>query len=65
MSFVRSSVEVGKEYDVQITENGRWGDGIARVSGFVVFVSNAKPGQQLRVRITHVGMGGATAEVVA
>ena len=31
-------VEVGKEYEVEITEISRQGDGIARVQGFVVFV---------------------------
>lgn len=30
-------VETGKEYDVQITETSRRGDGIARVQGFVIF----------------------------
>jgi predicted RNA-binding protein with TRAM domain len=33
-------VEVGKEYEVDITEISRQGDGIARVQGFVVFVKN-------------------------
>ena len=32
-------VEVGKEYDVEVTEISRQGDGIARVQGFVVFVA--------------------------
>jgi len=31
-------VEVGKEYEVDITEISRKGDGIARVQGFIVFV---------------------------
>jgi predicted RNA-binding protein with TRAM domain len=33
-------VEAGKEYEVDITEISRQGDGIARVQGFVVFVKN-------------------------
>lgn len=65
LSFGKPSpVEVGKEYDIEITEIGRKGDGIARISGFVVFVANTKPGQKLRVRVTHVGARAATAEAV-
>jgi tRNA/tmRNA/rRNA uracil-C5-methylase (TrmA/RlmC/RlmD family) len=36
--FGPKPVEAGKEYDVQITEISRKGDGIARVQGFVIFV---------------------------
>lgn len=65
MSFVKAApVTVGEVYEVQITENGRWGDGIARIADFPVFVSNAKPGQHLRVRVIHVGVGAAIAETV-
>ena len=31
-------VESGKEYDVQVTEISRKGDGVARVQGFIIFV---------------------------
>lgn len=48
-------VEVGKEYDVEITEISRQGDGIARVQGFVVFVKNGKPGQKAKIKINQVG----------
>ncbi len=57
-------VEVGKEYDVTISEVGSRGDGIARVEGFVVFVSGASEGQDVRVRITRVSRSSAQAEVV-
>jgi len=30
-------VEVGKEYEVQISEISNRGDGIARVQGFIIF----------------------------
>ena len=45
--FSRSSpepkpVEAGKEYEVDVMEISRQGDGIARVQGFVVFVKNGK-----------------------
>jgi predicted RNA-binding protein with TRAM domain len=47
-------VEVGKEYEVDITEISRQGDGIARVQGFVVFVKNGKVGNKVKVKVTEV-----------
>jgi predicted RNA-binding protein with TRAM domain len=41
-SFGPKPVETGKEYDMQITETSRQGDGIAKVQGFVIFVKNVK-----------------------
>lgn len=57
-------VEVGKEYDVSITEISRKGDGIARVEGFVVFVKNGKTGQNAKVKIIEVSQRFATADIV-
>jgi predicted RNA-binding protein with TRAM domain len=57
-------VETGKQYDVQITEISRQGDGIARIQGFVIFVKGGKVGQKPKIRITNVGARFATAEVV-
>ncbi|MDW0202604.1 MAG: TRAM domain-containing protein, partial [Nitrososphaeraceae archaeon] len=37
-------VETGKEYDVEITELSKKGDGIARIQGFIIFVGGAKAG---------------------
>ena len=58
-------VETGKEYDVQVTEISRQGDGIARVQGFVIFVKNTKAGQKVKTKVTNVGARFATAEPVA
>lgn len=58
-------VEAGKEYDVQVTEISRQGDGIARVQGFVIFVKGGRVGQKTKVRITNVGPRFATGEVAA
>lgn len=58
-------VEVGKEYDVQITEISRQGDGIARIQGFVIFVKGGKVGQKAKIRITNVGARFATGEIAA
>jgi predicted RNA-binding protein with TRAM domain len=59
-SFNRGSpspkpVEVGKEYEVDITEISRQGDGVARIQGFVVFVENGKVGNNIKVKVTQVG----------
>ena len=64
-SFGPKPVETGKEYEVQVTETSRQGDGIARVQGFVIFVKGAKVGQKAKVKITNVGARFATAELVA
>ena len=64
-SFSPKPVETGKEYDVQITETSRQGDGIAKVQGFVIFVKNGKVGQSTKVKITNVGPRFATAELGA
>jgi len=58
-------VEVGKEYDIEVTEISRQGDGIARVQGFVVFVKNGKVGQKVKVKVDQVGNRFATATVVS
>ena len=47
-------VKVGEEYDVEISEIGSKGDGIARVKNFVVFVENSKKGEKARIKIREV-----------
>ncbi|MGC2681173.1 MAG: TRAM domain-containing protein, partial [Candidatus Nitrosopolaris sp.] len=39
-------VEVGKEYEVDVTDISRKGDGIARIQGFVIFIENGKVGHR-------------------
>jgi predicted RNA-binding protein with TRAM domain len=58
-------VESGKEYDVQVTEISRKGDGVARIQGFIIFVKGGKVGQKTRIRVTHVGDRFATAETIS
>jgi predicted RNA-binding protein with TRAM domain len=57
-------VEVGKEYDVEIEETSRRGEGITRIEGLVVFVPNTKPGDKLRIKVTSIGRRFAEAEVI-
>jgi predicted RNA-binding protein with TRAM domain len=47
-------VKVGEEYDVEVSEIGAKGDGIARVNNFVVFVSDVKKGDKVKIKITEV-----------
>jgi predicted RNA-binding protein with TRAM domain len=58
-------LEIGKEYEVEVTQISRQGDGVARVQGFVVFVKNGKPGQKVRVRVEQVGNRYGTAAIVS
>ena len=63
-NFAPKPVEVGKEYDVEIQEMSRRGEGITRIEGLVVFVPNTKAGDKLRIKITNIGRKFAEAEVV-
>ncbi|MEM2122681.1 MAG: TRAM domain-containing protein [Candidatus Bathyarchaeia archaeon] len=58
-------VEEGKEYKVQITDTSRRGDGIAKVEGYIIFVPNTKPGDNVTVKIISVRPRFAIAEVVS
>ena len=62
--FKPCPVEMGKEYEVNITETSRQGDGIARIQGFVIFVANAKPRDHVKIRITRIGRSSANGEIV-
>ena len=62
--FAPKPVEVGKEYDVEIQEISRRGEGIARIEGLVVFVAGAKEGDKLRIKVTRVSNRFAEAEVI-
>ncbi|MGV8107131.1 MAG: TRAM domain-containing protein [Nitrososphaerota archaeon] len=57
-------VEMGKEYDVEITELSRRGDGVAKVQGFVIFVEGAKAGQKAKIQITSMDERLAKAQLV-
>ena len=60
----RCPVETGKEYEVDITETSRQGEGVARIQGFVIYVANAKPRDHVRIKITRIGVKNANAEIV-
>ena len=58
------AVELGKEYDVEITEKSRREDGIARVDNFVIFVRKGKVGEKVRIKIESISENYAIASVV-
>jgi len=61
----RAPVELGKVYEADIVEMSRRGDaGVAKIQGSVVFVSDAKPGDHVKFKITKVGRRYAAADVV-
>ena len=62
--FRPSPVEVGKEYEVDIVETSRRGEGVARIQGLVIFVPDTQPGDHVKIRITKIGRRYASAEVV-
>jgi predicted RNA-binding protein with TRAM domain len=62
--FPPKPVEMGKEYEVDIQETSRRGEGIARIEGLVTFIPNAKPGDHVKIRITRISRRFAEAEVV-
>ena len=57
-------VEAGETYDVTIEDVAREGDGIARVSGFVIFVPEASVGDEVTIKVTKVMRKFAFAELV-
>ena len=54
-------VEPGKEYNVEVTELSRRGDGVAKIQGFVIFVKGAKVGDKVKIKVETVGPRFATA----
>ena len=47
-------VRAGDELDVEITDVGSEGDGIAKVEGYTLFVPDAETGDRVRIRVTDV-----------
>ncbi len=49
-----TELEVGKEYQVDITQIGDHGDGIARIQGRVIFVKGGNIGEHVKIMITEI-----------
>ena len=59
-----SPVKVGEKHDVKIEDTAKQGDGIARISGLVVFVPNTKVNDSVKIEIKSIKRNCAVAEVV-
>ena len=57
-------VEIGQEYEVNITETTPNGTGIARIKGFLVLIADTKLGDHIKVKITNTEPLSAEAEIV-
>ena len=47
-------VRAGDELDVEIVDEGREGDGIAKIEGYTLFIAGAEPGERHRVRVEEL-----------
>ena len=61
---MKKPVELDKEYEAEIEDISRRGDGIAKIEGFIIFVPNTKQGEHVKFKITRVGSRFATGELV-
>jgi predicted RNA-binding protein with TRAM domain len=57
-------VEIGNEYEVDITDITPMGTGMGRIKGFLILVEDTKPGDHARVIITQTEPLSAEAEIV-
>lgn len=57
-------VEAGKEYEVEVIELSRRGDGVAKMQGFIIFVKGAKVGDKVKIKVESVGPRFATATAI-
>ncbi len=57
-------VEIGNEYEVDITEITPNGEGIARVKGFLILINDTTPGDHITVKITKTAPLSAEAEII-
>jgi predicted RNA-binding protein with TRAM domain len=63
-SNMTKPVEVDKEYEAEIEDISRRGDGIAKIQGFIIFVPNTKQGEHVKFKVTRVGNRFAIGELV-
>ena len=63
-NFRKCPVEIGNEYEVDITGTTPQGVGITKIKGFLVLVNDAKPGDNIKVTITKTDQLNAEAEIV-
>ncbi len=62
---VEVPVELGNEYEVDITEICGNGEGLARIKGFPIFVPSTKLGEKVTIKITRLDSVSADSVKVA
>lgn len=62
--FLKKPVEEGERYKVEIVDEGKEGDGIAKIKDLVIFVPEAKVNQKVEIEITSVKENFAEAKIV-
>ncbi len=62
--FGQIPVKEGEIYDVEIEGIGEKGDGIAKISGYVIIVPNVKKGDRVKVKVNAVRGKVSFGEVV-
>lgn len=60
----QDTVQEGETYDVTIEDTGDEGDGVAKIDGLVVFVTDAEVGDETTIKINKVSDRVAFAEKV-
>jgi len=61
---MKKPVELDKEYEAEIEDVSRRGDGIAKIEGFIIFVPNVKKGEHAKFKIARIGNRFAIGELV-
>ncbi|MGD0071999.1 MAG: TRAM domain-containing protein [Candidatus Bathyarchaeia archaeon] len=56
--------DIGEEYEVDVIDMSPNGEGIAKIKGFPIFISNAKPNEHLKIKITKLISGCADAQII-
>lgn len=62
--FREAPVKVGDQYDVEIIDVGKQGDGLTKVKDFIIFVKGTQKGDKVRIAITEIRGKSAVGEVV-
>jgi len=57
-------VQVGNEYEVEITDTTPNGVGIAKINGLIVLVKNTKSGDHKKIVITNTDRLSAEAKII-
>jgi predicted RNA-binding protein with TRAM domain len=57
-------LETGKVYLARIEDTGETGEGLADLNGYLVFVRGAKPGQDVKIKVTKIFGRFAFGEIV-